>query len=189
MAASVAVTISASGQSPAGPILVDHDFATSAQDWLISGDTGVVEPTFNASGGDPGGYIAGDDEAIGETWYFRAPDEVVRELRAADQGTMSFSLKQSATDAGFPEDDIIIVGAAGRLSYRFSFVPDTDWTGFSVRLSESEGWRWNWNRPATGDQIRSVLADPRRLDIRGEYRTGHDVGGLDNFTLTAGPAY
>ena len=193
MAVGGAVTMSPSSpapaQSQARTTLVQHDFATSAQGWRISGDTGVVGPIFNPSGGNPGGYIAGDDEAVGETWYFRAPGAVVEQLPAAERGTISFSLKQSATDAAFPDDDIIIVGAAGRISYRFPRPPETDWTGFSVRLSESEGWRWNWNAPATQTQIHRVLAEPRRFHIRGEYRTGHDVGGLDNFALTAGPPW
>lgn len=175
----------ASAQSPPGPRLVSHDFTASAEGWRIFGDTGVVDPVFNASGGSPGGYIAGHDEAIGETWYFRAPRSVLDQLSAAEHGTIRFSLKQSATDAAFPDDDIIIVGAAGRLSYRFPIAPGTDWTDFSVRLSDTEGWRWNWNAPATQGQIRSVLAEPARLDIRGEYRTGPDVGGLDRFSLTA----
>jgi hypothetical protein len=167
-------------------VLVSHDFSESTEGWLVSGDTGVVEPAFELDGGNPGGYIAGDDEAIGETWYFRAPDSVLDELAAAEHGTISYSLKQSSADAGFPDDDIVIVGPAGRLSYRFNDAPRTDWTDFTVRLSASAGWRWNWNAPATQEQIRSVLADPVRLDIRGEYRTGPDVGGLDNFVLAAG---
>jgi hypothetical protein len=52
-----------------------------------------------------------------------------------------------------------------------------------VRLSEAEGWTWNWNSRATQAQIKSVLAAPTRLDIRGEYATGPDEGSLDNFVL------
>ena len=36
-------------------------------------------------------------------------------------------------------------------------------------------------------QVHSVLAHPSRLEIRGEYRTGDDTGGLDHFVLKAGP--
>jgi hypothetical protein len=54
-----------------------------------------------------------------------------------------------------------------------------------VRLLESEGWTWNWNRRATQAQIDSVLAAPILLDIRGEYVTGADEGSLDNFVLRA----
>jgi hypothetical protein len=164
-------------------VLVTHDFDASAQGWLVAGDTGTVEPGFQAEGGKSGGYILGDDEALGETWYFRAPDSVLAELAAADGGSLSYSLKQSSTDAGFLEDDIILEGAAGRLSYRFRTAPGTDWTDFSVTLTAAAGWRWNWNAPATEEQIRSVLANPIRLDIRGEFRTGPDVGGLDDFVL------
>jgi alkaline phosphatase D len=165
--------------------LVGHDFSTSTHGWLIAGDTGMGQPTFHPAGGDPGGYISNEDEAVGETWYFRAPADVVARLSAAEQGSLSFTLKQSQTDAGFPDDDVVIVGPAGRLSYQFGSAPGETWTDFSVRLSASAGWRWNWNREATQDQIRSVLVNASRLEIRGEYRTGPDVGALDNFVLTA----
>jgi hypothetical protein len=52
-----------------------------------------------------------------------------------------------------------------------------------VRLSEDDGWTFNWNKRATQAQIESVLAAPTGLDIRGEYVTGDDEGSLDNFVL------
>jgi hypothetical protein len=61
----------------------------------------------------------------------------------------------------------------------------TDWTNFSVQLSASANWRWNWNQPATQEQMHQVLAAPTRLEIRGEFRTGDDTGGLDNIQLIA----
>src|SRR5688572_10767383 len=115
-------------------ISVAHDFSTSAQGWLVSGDTGLTSPEFNATGGHPGGYISNVDEALGETWYFRAPDSMLKQLSAAEHGTLSYELKQSADEPGFLDDDVVIVGPAGRLSYRFRASPGTDWTAFSVRL-------------------------------------------------------
>jgi len=167
-----------------GTTLLRHDFTDSAQGWHIAGDSGDVDPIFTANGGHPGGCVTGVDEALGETWYFRAPMTVLRQLPAAVNGTISFSLKQSGSQASLNDDDVVIVGPAGRLSYRFQTAPGTDWTDFSVRLSESAGWTWNWNRRATQMQIDSVLAAPTRLDIRGEYVTGPDEGSLDNFVLT-----
>ncbi|MEP7309799.1 MAG: laminin B domain-containing protein [Acidobacteriota bacterium] len=169
-----------------GAALVRHDFTESAQGWQIAGDSGNVDPLFTADGGHPGGCITGVDEALGETWYFHAPATVLRQLPAAVNGTISYSLKQSGSQASLNDDDVVIVGPAGRLSYRFQTTPGTDWTDFSVRLSESAGWTWNWNRRATQTQIDSVLAAPTRLDIRGEFVTGPDEGSLDNFVL-AGP--
>ena len=170
-------------QTRLGPVLVSHDFTESAQGWQVAGDTGTSDPIFTSTGGHPGGCVTGVDEALGETWYFRAPTTVVRQLPAAVNGTISFSLKQSGSQVSLIDDDVVIVGPAGRLSYRFQTGPGTDWTDFSVRLSESEGWTWNWNRRATQAQIDSVLAAPTRLDIRGEYVTGPDEGSLDNFVL------
>jgi hypothetical protein len=175
----------AGAQPRTGPILVRHDFTESAQGWRISGDSETDEPIFSVSCGHPGGCITGVDEALGETWYFRAPAAVLQQLPAAVNGTLSYSLKQSGAIISLFDDDVVIVGAAGRLSYRFRTAPGTDWTDFSVRLSEGEGWTWNWNRRATQAQIESVLAAPTRLEIRGEYVTGPDEGSLDNFLLTA----
>jgi len=165
--------------------LIRHDFTDSAQGWVVGADTGPVEPMFSRTGGHPGGCITGVDEALGETWYFQAPDTVLRQLPRAVNGTISYSLKQSGTIISLFADDIVILGPAGRLSYRFSTAPGTDWTDFSVRLSATEGWTWNWNARATQAQIELVLAAPTRLSIRGEFVTGDDMGSLDNFLLTA----
>lgn len=173
----------ANAQTSLGAALVSHDFTESAQGWQIAGDSGTVDPLFAANGGHPGGCVTGVDEALGETWYFRAPMPVLRQLPAALNGTISFSLKQSGLQASLNDDDVVIVGPAGRLSYRFQTAPGLDWTDYSVRLSESEGWTWNWNKRATQAQIESVLAGATRLDIRGEYVTGPDEGSLDNFVL------
>lgn len=167
-------------------IIVRHDFSTSAEGWLVAGDTGLAAPEFHATGGRSGGHVSNEDEALGETWYFRAPDDVLKQLAAAEHGTLSYDLRQSAEEPGFLDDDVVIVGAAGRLSYRFRATPGTDWTTFAVALSASAGWRWNWNAVATQEQIRRVLDNPTSLEIRGEYYTGPDVGGLDNVVLRAG---
>jgi alkaline phosphatase D len=166
--------------------LVEYDFTASAQGWAVSGDTGSTEPVFRPSGGSPGGHISNVDEALGETWYFSAPDSLLKQLASAENGTLSYSLKQSADIPSVLDDDVIIVGPAGRLSFRFGTSPGTEWTPFSVKLAASAGWRWNWNARATEEQIRSVLANPTSLEIRGEYHTGPDEGALDTVALRSG---
>jgi alkaline phosphatase D len=172
--------------SPQGRTLVEYDFTRSAQGWVISGDTGATEPVFHPSGGSPGGHISHVDEALGETWYFRAPDSVLRQLAAAENGTLSYTFKQSSDDTGFLDDDVIIVGPAGRLSIRLGMSPGTVWTPFSVKLAAAAGWRWNWSARATQEQIHSVLTNPTSLEIRGEYHTGPDEGALDTVVLRSG---
>jgi hypothetical protein len=176
-------------RAPASPqerTLVAHDFESSRHGWLVSGDTGQSGPQLHAAGGHPGGYISHVDEALGETWYFRAPDSVLRALSTAEHGTLSYWLKQSADEPGVVDDDVIIVGPAGRLSFRFATPPGTGWTPFTVKFTAAAGWRWNWSAPASQEQIRSVLANPTSLEIRGEYHTGPDEGALDNVVLRAG---
>ena len=172
--------------SPEGRTLVEYDFAASAEGWLVSGDTGATEPVFHPSGGNPGGHISHVDEAVGETWYFRSPESLLRQLAAAENGTLTYTLKQSSDDTGFLDDDVVIVGPAGRLSFRFGTSPGTNWSPFSVKLTAAAGWRWNWNARATQEQIHSVLANPTSLEIRGEYHTGPDEGALDNVVLRSG---
>lgn len=163
--------------------LVAHDFDKSTHGWLVSADTGPSEPKRHAAGGNPGGYISYVDEAVGETWYFRAPASVLSALAAAEHGTLSYSLKQSAEQPSILDDDVIIIGPEGRLSFRFATSPGTGWTSFSVKLTANAGWRWNWNAPASQEQMRRVLANPTSLEIRGEYATGDDEGALDTFAL------
>jgi hypothetical protein len=166
--------------------LIRHEFTHSNEGWRLTTDTGGADADFAATGGDPGGRIGGKDEEIGETWYFRAPSAVLQHLPAAENGVISFSLKQSTdVDGGFLDDDVVIVGNAGRLGYKFGrgAAPGTGWKRFSVRLSANAGWTWNGSGPATEAQLRSVLASPLSLEIRGEYSTGPDEGFLDNFEL------
>lgn len=185
LVATLALFCTGCGRPQAGHELLVHDFSSSAEGWLVAGDTGPAGPIFHATGGRSGGYISNTDEALGETWYFQAPASVLTQLAAADGGRLEYSLKQDAADAGFPDDDVVIVGEAGRLSYRFDYTPGTNWTDFSVQLSAAANWQWNWNARATEEQIRSVLSRPSRLEIRGEYRTGDDVGAMDRFVLTS----
>jgi hypothetical protein len=170
-----------------GHTLVRHEFNDSAQGWVVSGDTRPDNAIFTPSGGHPGGCITGTDEALGETWYFRAPPEVLRQLPNAVNGTLNYSLKQSGSIISLFDDDVVILGRAGRLSYRFPTAPGTDWTDFSVRLSASAGWTWNWNQKASQAQMVAVLTAPTLLQIRGEYVTGDDMGSLDNFVLRSAP--
>lgn len=166
-------------------VLVAYHFDRSADGWVIATDTQQVAATFHAEGGQRGGYITGTDEALGETWYFEAPPDLLRQLPGADGGTLRYSLKQSEPATDFADDDVVIQGPAGRLSYRFRTPPGQEWVEYRVRLTASEGWRWNWNADATDEQMRRVLREATALRIRGEFVTGHDTGSLDSVVLSS----
>src|SRR5678816_1216322 len=105
----IAATFISCSRTGAGRELAVHDFSSSAEGWMIAGDTGPATPVFHASGGRTGGYIEHTDEAVGETWYFLAPASVLTQLAAADGGRLEYSLKQDTAEAGFPDDDVVIV--------------------------------------------------------------------------------
>lgn len=170
----------------ADEVLIAFHFDRSTEGWRIAADTVDVDPTYHAEGGAPGGYIAGTDEAAGETWYFIAPASLLAHLPSAEGGVLRLSLKQSETTGGYIDDDVVIQGPAGRLSYRFASAPGVEWREFEVPLAATAGWRWNWNADATDAQMRSVLRDATRLQIRGEFVTGPDEGALDAVVLLAG---
>ena len=170
---------------PGGRVLARYDFSTSVQGWRIAGDTDPMPPIYRSTGGQEGGCIEGQDQALGETWFFVAPPEAVAQLPSALGGTLSYWLKQSGDVVSLNDDDIVIMSKAGRLSYRFPTAPGTNWTAMSVRLSADAGWVWNWNRPATPEQVAEVLAGAIRLEIRGEYVTGDDHASLDTVVLSA----
>jgi alkaline phosphatase D len=169
----------------ADELLIAYHFETSTEGWRIAADTVDVDPTYRAEGGVPGGYIAGTDEAAGETWYFSAPASLLALLPSAEGGVLRFSLKQSETTGSYVDDDVVIQGPAGRLSYRFASAPGVEWREFAVPLTASAGWRWNWNEDATDAQMQSVLRHPTHLQIRGEFVTGPDEGALDTVILQA----
>lgn len=169
----------------ADEVLIAYQFDSSAEGWRIAADTVDIDPTFHAEGGVPGGYIAGTDEAAGETWYFSAPASLLALLSSAEGGELRVSLKQSETTGGYLDDDVVIQGPAGRLSHRFASAPGVEWREFAVPLTASAGWRWNWNADATDAQMRTVLRDATHLYIRGEFVTGPDEGALDAVFLLA----
>jgi len=183
----VALLVGYPANAQTGHTLIRHEFNDSAQGWVVNGDTRPADAIFTPTGGHPGGCITGTDEALGETWYFLAPPEVLRQLPKAINGSLSYSLKQSGSIISLFDDDVVILGRAGRLSYRFPTAPGTDWTDFSVRLSANAGWTWNWNQKASQAQMVAVLTAPTLLQIRGEYVTGDDMGSLDNFVLRSAP--
>ena len=73
LAWAVSVALIAGCHAQTGRTLVRHEFNSSAQGWIVSGDTRPADAIFTQTGGQPGGCITGVDEALGETWYFSRP--------------------------------------------------------------------------------------------------------------------
>jgi hypothetical protein len=171
---------------------VVSEFDSDAEGWTVTGDTqGGSTPTWEGTGGNPGGHIVADDSVAGGTWYWNAPGEFLGGKSDSYDGTLEYDLRVSSTSSQFDNSDIVLEGDGKTLIYDHgdeSTHPGTDWTEYEVVLNESDG---GWSDENTGTsptqpEFESVLSSLSALRIRGEYRSGSDTGRLDNVVLSGG---
>lgn len=185
-------------QCPPGMVPCDEGCCAAAvsrfdendEGWTVVGDAEAAAPVYHATGGNPGGYIEITDLAIGGIWYWQAPASFLGDKRVAYGRVLSFDLRQSQLDKQFDADDIKLQGGNPLITLVLSTAmnPGKSWTSYAVNLDPSAGWRdAETGSPATEAQLRGVLTSLSLLQIRGEYRTGDDIGGLDNVVFGAGP--
>jgi gliding motility-associated-like protein len=164
-------------------------FNVDIEGWTIIGDAGgVIQPVYNTSGGNLGGFISSKDEGTGGTWYFSAPPKFLGNKSWFYGQNLRFDLKQNRTDQQFNGDDIIIEGNGVKLIFKTANNPGLTWTSYVVRLDETANWRFptgvvlgvQLSRKATQAEIKTVLCNVSKLWIRGEFVNGADEGGLDN---------
>ncbi len=161
------------------PNIVQSTFDSDDEGWTIVGDGDG--PTYNATGGNPGGYISSTDQASSEYWYWQAPAKFLDDQSAAYGRTLSFDLVQSVTDDQDDQDDVVLVGDGITLVFDTSYNPGDTWTHYVVTLHESAGWLNSSTGLAPSSiEFTQVLTNLESLLIRGEYRVGDDTGGLDN---------
>jgi hypothetical protein len=160
-------------------------FELHDEGWTTSGDAGTVRRVLSGGVND-GAYLEADDQRSGSVWYWEAPPKYLGDAGHFHRGLLEMWLKQSAVDAQFVADDIILEGAGLRLVYRHGVRVGTTWSiiGIPLRASGGTGWR-NGAEPASDAMLEAVLADLTRLAIRGEYRTGADTGGIARIVMSA----
>ncbi len=184
----VALVALAGCSGGSGPATITSTFDDGAESWTVVGDAqgGVAEPTHVPEGGNPGGHLEATDDVSGGVWYWNASPDYLGDVSAYEGETLSFDLRQSATDSQFDAPDVILESGDTRLGYDFgnaSDHPGTNWTRYEVELS-ADGWtNLDTGEPATEEEFEGVLSDLDQLWIRGEYREGSDTGGIDTVEL------
>jgi len=181
-----------SGSLPLVAVPVVSTFEDDEEGWTVSGN-GNRYPTWHEAGGHPDGYIAIEDDIGKDTlWYWEAPPKFLGNLSASYGRTLSFDLLVSKIFSQRDADDIVLVGGGITLTYDTARNPGQAWTSYSVTLDETDDWfNATSGAPATGEHIRTVLADLQQLQIRGEFKASlTEIGSLDNVVLggeTAAP--
>lgn len=174
-----------SGSAGAG--IVQSTFDAGDEGWTVTGDAqgASVIPDWHSTGGNPGGYVSADDDVQGGTWYWKAPAKFRGNHLNAYGDTLSYDLRQSSTTSQFNNVEIHLTGGGLSLTRETSH-PGTSWTPYSIALTES-GWLIS-GVAASEAQMKQVLTNITDLQIRGEFVSGPDTGGLDNVVMTPEPA-
>jgi hypothetical protein len=158
-------------------------FDASAEGWTITGDAQAssVEPEYSGVGGNPDGLISAQDDVTGGTWYFTAPSKYLGDASRFYGTKLEFDVKVTEITSPFAAPDVLLVGGGITAAYDCTPDPGTDWTTFTLPLSEA-GWTLTDldGPPLSAEQFQTLLADLTAFRIRGEFNTGPDTGSLDN---------
>lgn len=156
----------------------------NANDFGVMSTSGV---TFNATGGNGGGYVSKLDPDTGD-FYFIAPTQFLGNRSGST--TLLYDLIYNGT-ADYQTHDVVLVGTAKRLIYRANpdIVPGANWATFTVSLSPASTWLNGIGGPAaTATDFAEVLSNLQGLYIKGEYTSGVvETTGLDNVRLEPVP--
>jgi len=183
-----------SGGPLRGDILVSSRFDTDDEGWRILFRGTYSTPQYIPSGGNPGGYVSGDDGRIGgNRWFWEAPEKFLGELSSTYGGDLGFDLISIPGEQPPPEpapatqQDVLLARGDTVLSFNHADQPGKAWTEFHVGLEETGWFNEFTGLPATRDDMRFVLAGLESLLLRGDYAGGDQVNGLDNVVITPEP--
>jgi len=147
----------------------------------------TYQPSWNASGGNPGGFIS-MSEPSGNWWMFSASSSFIGDKSSYFDGTFDYSLKCNPQAYPGSAAAVVLVGSSDTLYFNTN-EPQQNWTDYSVPLSPS-GWKLNdWENglePSTS-QMQSVLASLNAIYISGDWITGFETTGLDSVCLASIP--
>jgi hypothetical protein len=142
-------------------------------------------PTFNATGGNPGGFISTTDQDNGD-FTFSAPAKFLGNVSGATG--LSYDLIYPVGAINYQPTDVILMGNGETLLWKSSpdIVPGPSWMSVNLDFVPSILWRVETSNGAlaTNGDFANVLGNLSGLFIRGEYTTGLiETPGLDNVRL------
>jgi hypothetical protein len=161
-------------------------FDRDGEGWGVFGN---LPPSFQAAGGNPGGYMTANSLSLGSYWYWVAPAQYLGNRSAAYGGLLQFDLTQSEILQQRDQADLLLSGGGMTLYFKLSKNPGTAWTSYKVALTELAGWKkgsLSGPQPTQAEMLRA-LASLSDIRIRGQYSAVREIGGLDNVMLLAPP--
>jgi hypothetical protein len=185
------------GISPAAHPRIVSNFATGLDGWTVGDIASATStapdpanpPTFNAKGGDKGGYISTfDTENI---VAFLAPAQYTGNLSGYYGGSLSFDAQDKDGAESGDTAVVVIYGDGTSITYA-GLPPGTTWTHYDIPLTQT-GWTFYpggqgvGTTPVTRAQFRAILADVTDVAIEADWQVGPDNSGLDSVVLAGKP--
>lgn len=166
---------------------VTSTFDTDQEGWTARDNNSGPTPSYQAAGGNPGGFIQVTDGVAGSATYFVAPSKFLGDRSSSYGRFLRFDLQVSVTPNSSTAG-VQLSGGGLTLVRLLPVLPAVapQWSSYSFRLDETETWRvGSTTGPiATAAQMQAVLTSLTALWINGEYSTASlDGGGLDNVIL------
>ena len=176
------------------PAAITSTFDTGAEGWRIvnypdnatNGDYDyTLTPdnpsavTYNATGGNPGGYISTPDPNS-EDFYFQAPAKFLGNDLSAYGTNLTYDLADDSGNEYNTAATVVLKGAGLTAVYDAATVPGTAFTPFSIPLAET-GWRSNSYLGAAISQanFKTILSNLTSFELRGRVpqRPGNQLPG------------
>ena len=162
-------------------------FDTDDEGFRVTGDVqgGTQKPTWYPKLGNPGGYAQAIDDAVGGVWYWVLPAKYLGNKCSAYHNRLSFDLITNDLTAQYDNVDIYLDGGGISLVYDTPNNPGVNWTSYSIKLDETAKWKYKTliGAQVTKADMKKVMNNITRIWIRGEFRTGKDIGGIDNVIM------
>jgi hypothetical protein len=171
------------------------DFSAGDEGWkvvsfenLTTDNFAIVatyNPTFNLTGGNPGGYISTSDQDNGD-FTFSAPGKFLGNVSGATG--LSYDLIYPVGAINYQPTDVILMGNGETLLWKSNpdIVPGPSWMSVNLDFVPSTEWHVGTSNGAlaTLADFGNVMGNLSGLFIRGEYTTGLiETPGLDNVRL------
>ena len=170
---SLALACLTMGAQVSSHVLTGFDDGT-LQGWTAVGDVqGITNP---GSGGNPGGYIRLDDQALGDICWLIAPSEYLGNWHG--KTTLSADLIQFYySGSQIAPAEFRISGPGGSYSRTFGERPPAAWRTYGTTISEPL-----WTK--ISGSWDALMDDVTEFRIRMEFINGDEQNGLDNVSLT-----
>ena len=191
--ATVAATLFAMAATASAAAISTFD--TDAENWSVVSFTnpnarrllrpGTTAPTYNATGGNPGGFISTVDPDNGD-FMFSAPGKFLGDQSGA--GSLSYDLTYPIGNLDYKPVDIMLTSASTRLLWisNPTLAPGAGFTHVDIGLAPSANWHLGTTAgpTPTAADFQTTLAGLTGLFISGEYTVGLiETPGLDNVKL------